>query len=144
MKYIPILFCLCFLFFKAPVEVIDASQQKYTAGTPDGGGGIKYTLKLVANCSSSDLQFSELWVENKSIPFNLFTTNSTKEFDKGDTLIIKASSNTHHTNVQKSEKEIVNQKPNYDGIAALILLNNNKSKVIEIKEFRKLPALYYP
>ncbi len=139
-----ILCCFCFLFFRAPVEVIDGTQQKFTAGTKNGGGGVKYSLKIIANCNSDQIQFSEFWVENKSIPFNIFTTKSTKEFEKGDTLIIKASSNTHHTNVQKTEKETINPKPIYDGVAALILSNNNKSNVIEIKEFRKLPAIYYP
>jgi hypothetical protein len=143
MKSTLVLLWICLLFSKPPVAITESTAQRFSAGTPDGGSGTKYSIQMIASYGSDEMSVEAFWVDSTCLDFNIFTLTNNKSFVKGDTLIIKANSYFHQP--KGSQKKInPGPAPDYNGRALIIFNVKQRLKSVEIEQFTKLSALYFP
>jgi hypothetical protein len=151
MKYS--LFLLLFLsfFFTKDFEVIEATYQKWSGGTPDSGTGTNYIVKMLAKSNHDKLQIDQLWVGDdfyKVEAYKQEEKSREKLFVKNDTILIKATKliqpNSKGVMVEKKNYENISKPYDYKGSALIGFKLKGKRKYKEISTLKKLKYLAYP
>ena len=138
-------------------KLVSATSQRWTAGVRGGGGGVRYVITAVAGQSSKRLKVEHLWVGDHLLPADAFlahpSTYGSKEFVKGDTVLIRASSyRKGELRLAENDKNMAAEPDTtlsapaikFNGEGLVYFRNGKKRKYLKIEHFQDLPHLAYP
>lgn len=157
-------FCFYSLFFFSfctvegqDLKLVSATSQRWTAGVRGGGGGVRYVITAVAGQSSNRLKVEHFWVKDHLLPADAFLAHpsvyGSREFVKGDTLVIRASSfQRGELRLPENDKDMAAQPDTtlavpaikFNGEGLVYFRNGKKKKYLKIEHFQELPHLAYP
>jgi len=155
MKLISIIFISTILFqsflCKDQFEIISATGQDWKGGQKQTGYGTNYEINILTKTNSGHLVFDKLWIGKKYFEISCFQKGKKMKnntFGPGDTVTIQVNDRTVPEPLPFIDKQkvlsIENDTPDYKGEALLSYMYKEKRHYIEIEEFTRLEAQYYP
>ena len=155
---IPVLFS-CEIYAQ-DFTLIGAVSQKWYAGVRGGGGGVNYTLMLVAGQSSSRMKFEKIWVDGRCFAVGAFKLNDKRVngnknsgWEKKDTIMLKAfrmdpgerlTPENEHKIAAAPDTTRVEAPVKITGEALVTYFVGKKKKYFQLEKFTVLKALAYP
>lgn len=153
MKYLLFILSLLFIFpfCLKDFDVLEATSQKWTGGTPDSGKGTNYAVTMLAKTNHENLQIDQLWIGDnfyKVQPYKRTQNRRDTSFVKNDTIFIQANLlfQPDQKGVMLEVKNYENiEKPcDYDGEALIGYELKGKRKYKEIEKLKQLKYIPYP
>ncbi len=135
------LFSLSFAFAQkkqSPVQVIEATLQRWVSGAPGGKHGTKFTVKVYIN-TEKKVEFQNLWLGQVNVPFDVefFSLEIPKKIQYGDTLLLTYN----QVDGEQTDKDAKRLPVNCKGAALIEATVDGKAKYFIVKNIIALAAL---
>jgi len=153
-RFSPVFLLLFSLFSTSALSqkltIISATSQKWQGGAFGSGGGINYSIKMIAPRASADFKIDKIWIGEKYYEpvVNKGLPKLEKDFAKGDTIQLSAA---HYIPGERDKKEgnIPEEKnipcpKKYKGDALISYTLKGKRKYFILKKIEALQQLNYP
>lgn len=124
--------CASFTYQCQLISVVDATKRTWVSGAPGGRNGTAYSITVRAAKTKQKVEYSNLWVEEKNVPFTVEAAAL-----EGEVLLTY-----NEINGEAAESTSAKSLPiEYKGEALIECLVGGKAQYLTVSSFRKLEGL---